>query len=87
MFAGQEMIKSVTSNLSQKRSKTRYFGRKLESESSALDLEKAPKLSKEELEAFSIDFKKKQKQWVIRVWGVSLLAGGVLFVIVALIVS
>lgn len=85
--AGQEMMKSVKSNLSQKRSKTRYFDRKLATENPELNLDKAPTLSKEELAAFSRDFKKKQRQWSIRVWGISLLAGGILFMIIALIVS
>lgn len=87
IFSGQEMMKSVKSNLNQKRSKTRYFDREVSSENITLDIDKAPKLSKKELAAFSENFKKNQRRWTLKVWGISLLVSGLIFLLVAFIVS
>jgi len=85
--AGQAMIKSVKANLSQMSSKNRYFNRKVKSDQKFDNLDKAPKLSKEELEAFSVQFKKDLTKWRIKVWGLTIIASVLMILITLLILS
>ena len=88
-YSGQNMVNSVNRNLSQLSARKRYFENTITvtKKRKFTELDKAPKLSKEELAQFSEDFKKKQLRWNIKVWGISLLIGGILFITVAQIVS
>ena len=80
MHSGQEMMKSVKANLSQKSSKLRYFDRKIETDQEFTAIKDAPTLSTEELEAFSMKFKAEQRKWRIKVWTITLIACGLFFI-------
>ena len=72
--AGQAMTQSVKANLSQKSSKKRYFYRKINSDQEFIAIKNAPKLSPEELEAFSTQFKEEMRKWRIKVWCITLIS-------------
>lgn len=85
--AGQAMIKSVKANLSQKSSKKRYFDRKVNSNQEFTAIKNAPKLSPEELEAFSTQFKEDLRKWRTKVWGITLISCSILFTVLYFLFS
>lgn len=84
---GQAMMKSVKANLSQKNSKNRYFDRKIDADQTFDNLNKAPKLTKEELAQFSATFKEQQRKWRLKVWGLSLFVSTIVIFTIYWIVS
>lgn len=87
MHAGQEMMKSVKSNLAQKKSKSRYFDRKMDTDQEFTAIKDAPKLSPEELEAFSTQFKEDLRKWKIKVWCITLISCYLFFTTLYFIIS